>query len=71
MRKIPITERYALQVQKNGSQSIIDTLFNVQMLLTVCPLTGENVFATYDVRLINDIAIHLKYSIDSKGRKIK
>jgi hypothetical protein len=71
MRKIPITDRYTLQVSKNGAQSIIDTLLNRSMLLTVCPLTGENVFDTYDTRLINDIAVHLKYSIDSKGRKIK
>jgi hypothetical protein len=70
-KKIPITERYSLQIARSGAQSIVDTLLNVQMLLTICPLTGEKVFDTYDTQLINDIAVHLKYSIDSKGRKIK
>jgi hypothetical protein len=70
-RKIPITERYSLQINKNGSQTILDTVLNRSMVLATCHLTGELVFETYDSHLINDIAVHLKYSIDKNGRKIK
>jgi len=69
-RTIPITERYSLQINKNGSQTILDKVLERPMILTICQITGEWVFATYDTHLINDIAVHLKYSIDKNGRKI-